>query len=87
MPRRAAGASRRAAGLRRWAVGLPRRAARLALTLLWTGAVRMRARLRPQPTESQIRRHEYSDQATRIGLRLTEAARDRLRPRWLRLRR
>jgi len=37
--------------------------------------------------EQDVQRHVYRDQTRSIGVRMTEWLRDRLRPRWLRVRR
>jgi hypothetical protein len=55
---------------------------------LWSLAGRWAAgRPAGSPRPDELHDAHFDDQAARIGLRLTEPARDRLRPRWLRLRR
>jgi len=56
------------------------------LTPLWALGTWLARRRRPQLDEQDVRRHIYRDQTRSMGVRLTERLRDRLRPRWLRLR-
>lgn len=47
----------------------------------------LRSRSRPRASPAQVRRHLFCENTARMGLRMTELLRDRMRPRWLRLRR
>jgi len=58
-----------------------------AATLIWNLGGLLGSRRRPVATPEDVRRFEYRTQTRGMGLRLTEWLRDRLRPRWLRIRR
>jgi len=52
---------------------------------LWWLAVRVAGRRRVPACEADVRRFLYRHLTQRMGVRMTEALRDRLRQRWLRV--
>lgn len=66
----------------------PRRGLRAALARwLWSLGTWRAARRRLGVRSQDVQRQLYRTQTRGMGLRFTERLRDRLRPRWLRLRR
>lgn len=59
----------------------------MLLALLWTVAAWVRARRPWRITTADLDRWRFHSQTRGRALRMTEWARDRLRPQWLRLRR
>ncbi len=57
------------------------------LTRVWLLGTWLADRGRPRITPDDLSRYEYRQQTRGMGLRMTEWLRDRLRPRWLRVRR
>jgi hypothetical protein len=53
----------------------------------WSLSAWLGSRRRPVVREQDVQKHVYRDQTRSIGVRMTEWLRDRLRPRWLRVRR
>jgi len=54
---------------------------------VWTLGTWLAARRRPRIGPEDVQRHLYRQQTRGMGLRMSEWLRDRLRPRWLRVRR
>ncbi|MBN2446234.1 MAG: hypothetical protein JXO22_05895 [Phycisphaerae bacterium] len=59
----------------------------MLLNWLWSVGTLVGGLLRPRVREVDIRRQDYRGQTRGMGLRMTEPLRDRLRRRWLRVRR
>jgi len=66
---------------------MPGRLRSLCTGWLWSMVTWLKARRPPNVRPEDVRRHLYRWQTRGMGLRMSEWLRDRLRPRWLRLRR
>lgn len=58
---------------------------RALLTRLWNLGTFLAGRRRARPRPEDIRRLDWPTDTRRIGVRVNELLRDRMRPRWLRL--